>query len=88
MVHGEASVFVPGDDAVELAALSAEYTLRRDLQQKRQLGDKTAAVFEQSVGQRQGVIRLALTEAGHRAGQLVIFCHARPQQVKSRLRFL
>ena len=36
MVHGEAGVLVPGDNAVELTALSAEYTLRWDFQQKRQ----------------------------------------------------
>ena len=49
MVHGEAGVLVPGDNAVELTALSAEYTLRWNFQQKRQLGYKTAAVFSQSV---------------------------------------
>ena len=88
MIYSEAGALVPGDDAVELAALSAEYALRRDLQQERQLGNKIAAVFEQPLRHRRSVVWLALTEVGHRAGQLVILCHTRPQQDKSCLRFL
>ena len=88
MIHSKAGALVPGDDAVELAALSAEHAICRDLQQKRQLGNKIAAVFQQPVRHRRSVVWLALTEIGHRAGQLVIFCHTCPQQDESRLRLL